>query len=305
MHRLKSISTVLMLLLTTLYGSAARANQCPPLTAATRARILEYLAKWFSLPATETLSIDREDIIPGTCYRRLSVRTRTLGRRSFFLSEDQRFASGDLLDTMSDPKRGREQLKEEVKKLLLSDMSPSRGPSTAAVTIVEFADFQCPYCARMNDWFRVLASENELDVRVVFKHLPLQGHNWAHDAAAIAICAESQASGAFWQLHDFYFDNQTSLNAANLQERAAKYVSRLPGISPVLLQNCLHGSAANANIVRDMQLAKEFQVNTTPTLFVNGVRAGDLQSLDQLRDLIREARDSGAMGRRVLEEPDK
>jgi protein-disulfide isomerase len=177
---------------------------------------------------------------------------------------------------------------EEANRILLADPSPSRGAPGAPVTVVEFGDFQCPYCKH---FYELLASVDQGErVRLVFKHLPLQGHAWAHDASAFAICADAQSSVAFWQLHDFFFENQATFIASNLEERTMEFVGSLPGINGSRLLECVHGRQAEAKIIKDAELAKEFRVNGTPTIFVNGRRGGVIQSEDDLNNLLKKAR---------------
>lgn len=217
------------------------------------------------------------------------VKSRTLRPTSFFLSPDQRFLAGSLLDLTGDPKQERSQAQVEINKLLLLEPSPSRGTSTAAVTIVEFGDFECPFCRRLYEWTQLLASEKGANFRVFFKHLPIDGHPWAQAAAAFAICAETQSNDAFWQLHDFFFENQTTLDAANLQGRVIEYVANHPSIDGSRLLNCARSQEPAARVIRDTELAKQFRISATPTIFVNGMRVGGLQSQDDLRSLIQRA----------------
>jgi protein-disulfide isomerase len=267
--------------------SAAQENLCLPLTDTEKAKIVAYLSKWFGVPETEKLSIERDEIVSDTCYRKLVVKTRTLRSTSFFLSPDQRFLAGSLLDLTGDPKQEKKQAQEEINRLLLSEPSPSRGTPTAPVTIVEFGDFECPFCRRLYEWTQLLASDKNANFRIVFKHLPIDGHPWAQSAAVFAICAETQSNDAFWQLHDFFFENQTTLDAANLQDRVTEYVADHPSIDGSRLLNCARGQEPAARIVRDTELAKQFRISATPTIFVNGVRAGALESQDELRSLIQ------------------
>jgi protein-disulfide isomerase len=256
-------------------------NRCPSLSDADRARIIVYLSKWLEV---ENLSIESDEIIPGTCYRKLGI--KGAAHPTFFLSADQRFLSGSLLDTAVDPEQQRKIAQEEANRILLADPSPSRGaPSASApVTIVEFGDFQCSYCKKFHE---LLASQEQ--VRLVFKHLPIQGHTWAHDSAAFAVCADAQSSSAFWQLHDFFFENQATLTASNLEARTMEFVGSLTGINGSRLLECVHSGQAEAKIVKDTELAKEFRVNGTPTIFVNGRRGGVIQSQDDLNNLVKKA----------------
>jgi protein-disulfide isomerase len=267
----------------------AQGNACVPLADTEKAKIVVYLSKWIGVPETEKLEIESDEFVPGTCYRRLEVRGRTLRPASFFLSPDQRFLTGLLLDLMGDPKQERSQAQEEINGVLLSEPSPTRGMPTDPVTIVEFGDFECPFCKRFFEWTQLLVSGKGANFRVVFKHLPTEGHPWAKNAAAFAICAETQSNDAFWQLHDFFYKNQATLNTATFQDRVMQYVADLPTIDGPRLLNCVRSHQADARMTRDAELAKQFRITATPTIFVNGIRVGALQSEDDLRSLIQRA----------------
>src|SRR5260370_38676266 len=99
------------------------ANQCLPLGDDQKARIIIHLSKWLDVSETEKLSIQSDQIVPGTCYRKLVVKGHTLRPRSFFLSADQRFLPGPLLDLTSAPEEERTQAQKEINYMLLSDPS--------------------------------------------------------------------------------------------------------------------------------------------------------------------------------------
>jgi protein-disulfide isomerase len=169
--------------------------------------------------------------------------------------------------------------------VLLSQPSPSRGLPTASVTIVEFGDFECLFCKRFHGWAQSLTAERA-DFRLVFKHLPLQGHPWARDAAAFAACAEMQSGDAFWRPHDFFYTNQATLTAENLASRAIQELVP-PAVDGSRLLNCVHRHQADVRIDRDIRLANQLGIKATPTVFVNGAKGGDLRTIEQLRDAIR------------------
>jgi len=191
-----------------------------------------------------------------------------------------------LLDVTIDPALERKQAQDGINNALLSEPSPSRGFATSSVTIVEFADFECVFCKRFHEWVQTLTAERA-DFRLVFKHLPLQGHPWAHDAAAFAACAEMQSGDAFWRLHDFFYANQATLTAENLESLISLELMNPPAVDSSRLLNCVHSHHADVRIDKDIQLAHKFGIRATPTVFVNGVKGGDLLTIEQLRNAIR------------------
>lgn len=281
----------LLLFLVLAFAPSIHASPCLPLTDAEKVKIIAYLSKWIGAPETEKLEIESDEFVAGTCYRRLAVKGRTLGSSPFFLSPDQRFLSRALFDLTSNPAEEKRHADEEINKVLLSEPSPSRGSPTTPVTIVEFGDFECLFCKRFHEWAQSLVAE-QVDFRLVFKHLPLEGHPWARDAAAFAVCADMQSGDAFWRLHDFFYANQSTLTAENLESRVIQGFADNSTIDSSRALNCVHSHQADARITKDMELASQFGVKATPTFFVNGVKGGGLKTIDDLRNLIQLAKDS-------------
>ena len=98
---------------------------------------------------------------------------------------------------------------------------PQLGPADALVTIVEYSDFQCPFCAKVSEPLKEAMASHEGDVRLIFKHFPLGGHKLAGPAAQATWAAHQQ--GKFWEMHDLLFANQRALGDADL----AKYGTQL------------------------------------------------------------------------------
>ena len=153
--------------------------------------------------------------------------------------------------------------------LALPTQGPSRGRLTAPVTIVEFADFECPPCGRM-----YLALEETMKpygdrVRLVFRQFPLAMHPHAPQAAEAALSANAQ--GRFWEFADRLFRNQKALDEASL----VKYAQEC-GLDTVRFERDLQTESYAASVVHDIREGRRFGLKGTPTFFINGVR---LQSL--------------------------
>lgn len=145
------------------------------------------------------------------------------------------------------------------------DGSPQRGPADAWVTIVEFADFECPFCRDEAPVLSAVLAAYPADARLVFKYLPLRSiHRYAQAAAVAAACAAEQ--GRFWELHDLLFT--TALDDATLVADA----QQVQGLDLAAWQACRDATTAPAPIAADVALAARAHVNGTPTLFVNGAR---------------------------------
>ena len=178
--------------------------------------------------------------------------------------------------------------------LRFSEGMSSRGPSDAPVTIFEFSDFQCPYCAR---GFSTIEEVLELypdKVRFVYLHLPLPNHNWAKPAAIAAVCAADQADRAFWMLHDGYFRNQSQVSLGNVIELSQSYLDD-SGIDMDVWTKCAsdRNSADYMNAAAKVEASiasaeSVFGVSGTPGFFVNGQFLNGAHPVETFEALIEE-----------------
>lgn len=148
---------------------------------------------------------------------------------------------------------------------------PSVGPAQAPVTIVEFSDFQCPYCARAGALAKQIHERYPTQVRFVFRHLPLERiHPQARGAAEASACADAQ--GRFWEFHDKIFANQRALAAADLQGYAKEL-----GLDTKAFEQCVGERKFQSLVDRDLAAAAEAASDAgkrglgTPAFFVNGI----------------------------------
>ncbi len=140
---------------------------------------------------------------------------------------------------------------------------PSRGPANAPVTIVEFSDYQCPYCARAYGTLNQLRTKYPTQVRVVFRDFPLPIHREAPKAAEAAHCAADQ--GKFWEMHDVLFENPSDLT-----EPALKKHAKTLALNEAAFGTCLSSGKHAARWQKDVEVGKEYGVMATPAFFVNG-----------------------------------
>ena len=140
---------------------------------------------------------------------------------------------------------------------------PSRGPASAPVTLIEFSDFQCPFCARINPSLEQVLAKYGDKVRLVFRQFPLGFHANAQKAAEASLCAEQQ--GRFWQLHDAMFKNQGELAVEQLKAKAAGL-----GMDATTFGRCLDEGRFAAAVQADLEDGQAAGVEGTPALFVNG-----------------------------------
>ena len=187
----------------------------------------------------------------------------------------------------------------EVHAALLPAMAgmPSKGSDNAPITILEFSDFQCPYCANAAETIEKVFAKNSKDVRLVYAQFPLESiHPWARTASIASLCAMNQSMDAFWTLHDGYFAHQKEINADNVVEKSREYVSA-SGIDMATWTACTTDTNSEAyknasgEVDRAFELGREYGVNSTPGFFVNGRYVSGAQSEEVFQSLIDKARE--------------
>jgi protein-disulfide isomerase len=153
----------------------------------------------------------------------------------------------------------------EKENIPLMDASSWGDAQKAKVIIVEYSDFECPYCSRASAVIdKVIPSYGDKVLRI-FRHYPLPMHEHAKEAAQSAECASRQ--GKFWEAHDILFKNQTKLSA----EEISAYMQKI-GLNMDSYKACLTSGAADKIIERDIDSGAELKIDGTPTIFVNGMR---------------------------------
>ncbi len=146
---------------------------------------------------------------------------------------------------------------------------PARGPAGAPVTIVEFSDFQCPYCRLAAATVEQVLARYPDDVRLVYAHFPLAGHAWAPPAAAAATCAARQDPDAFWTLHDAYFADQQAITPATVASRSRAALAGT-GLDLDAWAACSASPEADREVREQVALGERYEVRGTPAFFVNG-----------------------------------
>jgi protein-disulfide isomerase len=158
---------------------------------------------------------------------------------------------------------------------------PSIGGRSAPVTIVEFSDFQCPFCRAAENSLKQVRQKYGDQVRLVYMDFPLGFHPHAMDAARAARCAADQDK--FWQFHDALFLDQKKLDPDNLQQTAAKL-----GLDRAKFNACFTNDKQNAGIRQDMAEGNSLGVTGTPTFFINGRELVGAQPAPKFNDVINE-----------------
>jgi protein-disulfide isomerase len=196
-----------------------------------------------------------------------------------FISKDGKtLIQGEMFDTSADPYASN-------RAKIHIDGNPSKGPANASVTLVEFADFQCPHCRELHQVLDSLEKQYP-QVRVVYKDFPLvQIHEWAETAAIGARCAYMQSPGAFWKVHDAVFDNQDLISAQNVWDKLNEFAGTA-GLNVDAFKACMASPEAKQAVDANVAEAMALGVSSTPTVYVNGRPniGGDPAALSQVID---------------------
>jgi protein-disulfide isomerase len=159
--------------------------------------------------------------------------------------------------------------------------APILGPKNAKVTIVEWSDFQCPYCSRAIPTLKQVEEKYPKDVRVVFRHQPLPFHNNAKPAAEASMAAHEQ--GKFWPYHDKLFANQGQLDRASLEKYAGEV-----GLNLVKFKAALDSGKFRSRVEADSAAGTAAGANGTPTFFINGRQLVGAQPFESFKSVIDE-----------------
>lgn len=209
-----------------------------------------------------------------------SLQGQSVQQKLLMTPDGQRFILGTLYDLKQNPFRA------EMAKLT-TDSQPSLGTPGAPVVLVLFTDFQCPYCREEAKTLRTnLIAAYPKEVRLYQKDYPLvQMHPWAKLAAIAGRCVFQQSPPVFWQYHDWVFDQQSQITPENLSGKVMAFTQGKE-IDGLQLKRCLDTRATEAEVDKSIKEAQGLQVDSTPTLFINGRRITQTLPWPQLKSLI-------------------
>jgi protein-disulfide isomerase len=157
---------------------------------------------------------------------------------------------------------------------------PSRGPDDAAVTIIEFSDFQCPFCSRALPVIDEILERYPNDVRIVYRHLPLDRiHSRARPAAEASLCADDQ--GKFWPYHD-----QVFTNAKTLTDEDLKRFAEAAELDVAAFEQCVAARSFKQKVQQDVDAAAAAGISSTPAFLVNGILLGGAKPVEQFVTII-------------------
>jgi protein-disulfide isomerase len=171
---------------------------------------------------------------------------------------------GELTDMSVDPLA-------DIRSKLHVGNSPSMGPEDAKITLIEFADFECPSCRQLDLVLRELLPRHP-EVRLVFKHYPLTDiHPWAMTAAIASQCVFQQNPAAFWKMHDAIFDAQDVITPANVWDKMLDLVTQ-QGLNVDVYRACMTNPETVSQVKAAIEEGHILTITATPTTFVNSRR---------------------------------
>ncbi len=202
------------------------------------------------------------------------------GTQKFFVSEDHKHAVvGEVIPFGKQPF---EQSRLELQKRVTG---PTRGPANAPVLLVEFSDLQCPHCKEANPTIERLLNEDP-NVRFVFQNFPLPSHNWALKAAAYSDCVGRASNDTFWKFLDSVYAAQTDITADNADQKLTDLADQ-SGVKGQDIAACAATPETEARVQESVKLGQSLEVNSTPTLFINGRPVGvSGNNYDVLKQLV-------------------
>ncbi len=268
---------------------------------------LDYIVENFLRPqGTEGRLLGVEEYGDSLYMVNISIERGELSQQiSVLVSRDGKLIllgnGGIIVDLKEEPKVEQKEEKAESEWVLGPDDDPYKGSPDAPVTIIEFSDFQCPYCAAFfgsNE--ALIASFKQQDptweaaypriieeyvetgkVKFVFRDFPLSNHPYAQKAAEAAECADDQEK--FWEYHDILFEKTPKIEIESLKQ----YASDL-GLDTAQFNNCLDSGKYTSEVQKDLQDGARAGVTGTPAFFVNGKKLSGAQPFSAFKQVIEE-----------------
>jgi len=200
----------------------------------------------------------------------------------FYISSDgSKILQGSVWDVSLNP------FKSDLDKLNTA-FQPSMGTPGAPVVLVEFSDFECPYCKDEAKVLRDnLLAAYPTQVRLYYKEYPLVSlHPWAKPAAIAGRCVFQQDAPTFWDYHDWIYAHQAEIKPENFKDKVMEWAKTAKAIDTSQLNTCIDTRATEAAIDKNIAEGQALEVAGTPTLFVNGRRIAIVVDWTRLRSII-------------------
>jgi protein-disulfide isomerase len=200
--------------------------------------------------------------------------------RNLLIQQRSAVAYQSYVDQLKTKTQVRITLEPPRQKIATAD-SPAQGSASAPIELVEFSDFQCPFCYRAHPTVKQVLSTYGSKIRFVYRNYPLPNHPNARPAAEAAQCANEQ--GQFWPYHDRLFADQSKLGNDDLKASAAAL-----GMDAAKFNACFESHKYAPRVEADLQAGNEAGVNGTPAFFINGRLLSGAQPFDEFKKVIDE-----------------
>lgn len=270
---------VLLLALIVLGATAAVAQQPTAAPGQVQKSVEGFLRDFFALGPDYTITVSAPKPFGESGLSEVSIDVKSPEGSNdvkMYVTADGRYLiRGEVNDLTVNP------MAQNVAKFDLKD-APVFGDPKAPITIVEYGDFECPVCRNFHDAIRGMLPKYP-QVKLVFKDFPLdQIHPWARTAALAGRCAYQQDPKAFWKMYDLIYDNQELISASDAYDKMMEFAGKA-NLNAENFKACLASPQATAVIDASLENGKMVDVNSTPTLFVNGRRleGGDPHALER------------------------
>jgi len=199
--------------------------------------------------------------------------------RAFLTQERMQKTRAQYLDVLKSKTKVVVMLDPPRQSVKAAAKSPTRGPANAPIQIVEFSDFQCPFCQRVGPSLKQVFDTYGDRVHLTYREYPLPNHPNAKGASEAGLCANEQ--GKFWPFHDRLFANQQRLGVSDLKQHAADL-----GLDAARFNACVDSHKYTEYVEADMDAGNEAGVNGTPAFFINGRLISGAQPFEEFKKII-------------------
>ncbi len=246
-------------------------------------QLIKYYRKKNNVPPAQNVAVSdvKDSPIKGAKEGVLEVGTAPQVKKvPFTASPDGKYVIfAEVNDITVDPSKA-------VMQKIKLDGAACRGPKDAKVTVVEWSDFQCPFCAKgYTTLEQQVLKEYGDKVKFCFKDFPLGFHPWAEPAAIAAECVREQKADAYWKVYDGFFQNQKDINPSNVKEKAWSFAEP-EKIDKAKFDECFDGKKTQANVKSDMAEGQTVGVTGTPSFVINGRLLVGAQPFEQFKAVI-------------------
>jgi len=284
----RSHGNLQLLLLILCCSVAAKAERpCQFTTAKVRRRLETYVQKKLDVQVKD-ISFDYACVEKnGEHLTEVSIAGTTISDFVVFIGRDGRYLTTERYDIWQDPEKEIVAMRRSTSSNL-SGGFPVYGADSAPIHVVEFVDFQCPFCGKFALVLHRVALANPNQVEVSYRSFPLVVHPWARRAAEAAACIALQDQASFADYYDYVFQHQSEITFGSFPEVVDRFVSLHHQLDLVRYRDCVESGTGRRSVDNDVALGEQLEVDSTPTTFVNGKKISGATSEEVLSSIIQE-----------------